>query len=110
MSLLTRTTLLLALLIGVMVFHPNGSSQTSQLQAIPLPDGKSGIGFDDLQYANHLQKVLIPSGRSGNLNLIDPSNLSLVTLSGFSSERSFQGGHGEGTTSADEGNGFLFAI
>jgi hypothetical protein len=78
---------------------------------IALPDGPGGIGFDDLGFARDLHKVLVPAGRTGNLVLIDPVTHELTTVSGFSrSEASGGGGHGDGTTSADEGAGLLFAI
>ena len=81
----------------------------SQLSAIELPGGSAGIGFDDLQFLLKLAKVLVPAGRTGNLVLVDPETYDLTVISGFSSEEQFQGGHGEGTTSADAGQGLLFA-
>jgi len=53
--------------------------------------------------------VLVPAGRSGNLDLIDPVTKQVTAIGGFSSRTSFGGGHGQGVTSADEGRGFLFA-
>jgi hypothetical protein len=31
-----------------------------------LPGGRGGIGFDDLQFASGLGKLLVPAGRPGN--------------------------------------------
>src|SRR6476469_1119612 len=70
--------------------------------AIALPDGARGIGYDDLQYAPGLKRVLVPAGRTGRLVLIDPATRALTSIAGFSSSASFAGGHGEGTTSAVE--------
>jgi hypothetical protein len=39
---------------------------------IQLPGGESGIGLDDLRYSRKLGRVLVPAGRTGNLDLIDP--------------------------------------
>ena len=78
--------------------------------ALVLPDGAAGIGFDDLRFSAKLDRVLAPAGRTGKLDLIDPKSLAIESVDGFSSGATFEGGHGEGTTSVDEGGGFLFAI
>ena len=76
---------------------------------LTLPGGDGGIGFDDMGFAAALHKVLVPAGRSGNLDLIDPETKHVTAIGGFSSRASFGGGHGQGVTSADEGSGLLFA-
>src|SRR5262245_41591896 len=76
---------------------------------LPLPDGKGGIGFDDLTFSASLGKVLVPSGRTGRLNLIDPKTHAIESIGGFSSQIGFAGGHGAGTTSADSGRGLIVA-
>jgi hypothetical protein len=76
---------------------------------LALPGGDGGIGFDDMGFAPSLHKVLVPAGRSGNLDLIDPDTKQVTAIGGFSSRTSFGGGHGQGVTSADEGRGLLFA-
>lgn len=78
--------------------------------AVPLPGGAAGIGFDDLRFAAPLHRLLVPAGRTGDLDLVDPVSRQIVQLSGFSSQGDFESGHGEGTTSADLGDGKLFAI
>src|SRR5262249_34548841 len=80
-----------------------------QPKPIPLPGGSGGIGFDDLGYSVQLGQVLVPAGRTGNLDLVDPKTLTITTIGGFSAQANFGGGHGEGTTSVDIGNGLLFA-
>jgi hypothetical protein len=79
------------------------------LTTLPLPDGKEGIGFDDLGFSPALHRVLAPSGRTGRLNLIDPKSRAIDSIDGFSARGNFVSGHGEGTTSADFGHGLLFA-
>jgi len=75
------------------------------LVAIDLPGGKPGIGFDDLQYSPRLKKVLAPGGRSGKLDLIDPATGAVTSIGGFSTAKSFDGGHDFGITSvADTGS------
>src|SRR6266567_1693484 len=80
-----------------------------QPKPIPLPGGSAGIGFDDLGYSAELGQVLVPAGRTGNLDLVDPKTLAITTIGGFSAQANYGGGHGEGTTSADAGGGLLFA-
>src|ERR1019366_9691794 len=85
------------------------AGETIVPQPLPLPGGESGIGFDDMGFAPSIHKVLVPAGRSGNLDLIDPDTKQVTPIGGFSSRASFGGGHGQGVTSADEGRGLLFA-
>jgi hypothetical protein len=79
------------------------------LTPLSLPYAEGGIGFDDLLFSSALNRVLVPSGRTGLLNLIDPKSRAVESIGGFSSEERFGGGHGEGTTSADTGHGLIFA-
>lgn len=76
---------------------------------VQLPGGSPGIGFDDMVFSPALHRILVPAGRSGNLDLIDPSTAEVVPIGGFSASEKFVEGHGEGTTSADAGRGLLFA-
>ena len=75
-------------------------------KGIELPAGKPGIGFDDLQYSWRLKRVLVPAGRSGNLDLVDPATGKVATvIGGFSTAKAFDGGHDFGITSvADTGS------
>lgn len=75
-----------------------------------LPGGDAGIGFDDLTFSPSLHRILAPAGRTGKLVLIDPKTQKIDSIAGFSTDADkFGGGHGEGTTSADAGGGFIFA-
>ena len=80
------------------------------IDAIALPDGAGGIGFDDLRYSPELHRVVVPAGRTGRVNLIDPRTRGVEAIAGFSSTRPGARGHTEGTTSADAGEGVLFAL
>src|SRR6266516_1126535 len=79
-------------------------------ETIAIADDKKGIGFDDLRYSAALHRVLVPAGRTGKLVLIDPTNHQKAVIAGLSTEKTYGGGHGEGTTSVDEGEGALYAI
>jgi DNA-binding beta-propeller fold protein YncE len=85
------------------------AGETIALKPLSLPGGENGIGFDDMGFAPSIHRVLVPAGRSGNLDLIDPDTEQITAIGGFSSRASFGGGHGQGVTSADEGRGLLFA-
>jgi DNA-binding beta-propeller fold protein YncE len=77
---------------------------------VPMPGGAAGIGFDDLRYSPELARVVVPAGRTGKLDLVDPRTRAVEPVDGFSRTDSPTRGHGDGTTSADVGDGFVFAI
>lgn len=52
--------------------QPAAQPQTQEQSVIKIPGGDAGIGFDDLRFSMKLGRVLVPSGRTGSLNLIDP--------------------------------------
>src|SRR6516165_2537707 len=74
---------------------------------VPLPDGRPGIGFDDLRFSP-TYRILAPGGRSGKLDLVDPATLSVTAIDSFSMAPLYFGGHDQGATSVDVGGGFLF--
>jgi DNA-binding beta-propeller fold protein YncE len=74
---------------------------------VPLPDGRPGIGFDDLKFSP-TGGVLAPGGRSGNLDLVDPATLAVTAIGGFSAAPLHFAGHDQGPTAVDEGGGFFF--
>jgi hypothetical protein len=100
----------LAALLAASAARPASPAPPSTVIPVPLPGGGGGIGFDDLLFARGIGRVVVPAGRSGNLDLIDPASRQVVAIGGFRRSDRFGGGHGEGTTSADEGRGHLFAI
>jgi DNA-binding beta-propeller fold protein YncE len=75
---------------------------------VPLPEGEGGIGFDDLRFSPTLGKVLVPAGRTGRLDLVEPRTSAVTAISGFGGAPSYGGGHRDGPTSVDEGEGLLF--
>jgi DNA-binding beta-propeller fold protein YncE len=91
----------LALLMAACASSPTG-------QRVSLPEGGTGIGFDDLRYSPNLHRVLVPAGRTGTLDLVDPDTLSVTSISGFGSVVGYSGSHDDGPTSVDEGNGVLY--
>jgi len=85
----------------------SGASEKGKFIAISLPGGQGGIGFDDLGFSASLHRVLVPAGQSGTLDLIDPDTRKVSSIRGFANGTMFDGGHGEGITSVDEGKEFL---
>lgn len=69
-----------------------------------------GIGFDDLWFSPEQHAVLAPAGGTGCVQLFDSGSLAQTSLCGIGPGGAYAGGHGEGTTSADFGAGFVFAI
>ena len=75
---------------------------------VALPGGSGGIGFDDLRWAPSSGRVLVPAGRTGELDLVDPDSAAVDAVGGFGTMASYGGGHDDGPTSVDEGGGWLF--
>lgn len=98
----------LCVFVVIILFSLQVNSAEVATKTVPLPEGSGGIGFDDIQYSSAMKKVLVPSGRTGMLNLVDPESLAVTSISGFSAAKDYKGGHGEGITSVDEGKGVLF--
>ncbi len=95
-----------ALLFGGVVLAASFSPAQT---AIEIPGGSAGVGFDDLRFAPTSGKVLVPAGRTGVLALVDPATGEVTAITGFSAKTEFSGGHDDGVTSADEGQGWIFA-
>ncbi len=103
------TTLFVFLLVVSLVPMVLAEKQQASRE-VPLPGGTGEIGFDDLQFSAALNRVLIPAGRTGQLDLVDPATLAVTSIGGFSSDKpgSKGGGHGEGITSVDTGKSVLY--
>ena len=76
---------------------------------LSLPGGEGGIGFDDLRFSADLHQLLVPAGASGRLDLVDPKTQGISEIAGFSTAPQRERGHSQGTTSADSGDGLVFA-
>jgi DNA-binding beta-propeller fold protein YncE len=99
---------LLAAICGWGLTGPAWSSDIPT-ERVQLPGGEAGIGFDDLQFSPVLKQVLVPGGRTGSLFLISAATHEVTVIGGFSSKESYKGGHGDGTTSACEAGGLVYA-
>src|SRR5919201_230406 len=76
---------------------------------LSLPGGEGGIGFDDLRFSADLHHLLVPAGASGRLDLVDPKTQGISEIAGFSTAPQRERGHSQGTTSADSGDGLVYA-
>ncbi|HEX8796411.1 MAG TPA: hypothetical protein VF765_35915, partial [Polyangiaceae bacterium] len=56
---------------------------------VMLPGGSPGIGFDDVRFSGTLSQILVPAGRSGNLDLVDPSSEVPTPVGGFASSPTY---------------------
>src|SRR5262245_18095201 len=97
----TFRVLVVAVTLGTTT-RASGTPTMPRPASIAIPDGERGIGYDDLQYAPDLKRILVPAGRTGRLVLLAPATKAVTSIAGFSSAGSFGGGHGQGTTSAAE--------
>ncbi len=77
---------------------------------IAIPQGSPGIGFDDLRFSPTLDQLLVPAGRTGDLDLVDPSSEIVTPIGGFSSQATYGADDTFGVTSADEGDGTVYAV
>jgi len=67
--------------------------------AVSLPGGEEGIGFDDIVYAQALHQLIVPAAQTGRVYLIDPATWSHESCAVWQGR----------TTSADAGEGYVFA-
>jgi hypothetical protein len=78
---------------------------------VQLPDASPGIGFDDMGYSPELKKLIVPAGRTGAIDLIDPLTNEITVIKGFTMSTMFTlGKHRSGSTSASYGADKIYAI
>src|SRR5512146_3156697 len=61
----------------------NPFNLTTQIAPLPF---KGPVSFDDLTYDSQLRRVIIPAAETGQVALIDPANLQVQLISGFSQQ------------------------
>jgi hypothetical protein len=85
------------------------AAAAATLSPLEVPGADGPVGFDDLRFSADLRKVLVPAGRTGRVDLVDPETRAVEEIVGFSTSRGVGRGHDESTTSADSGEGLIFA-
>lgn len=111
-ALASSAAVALAAALALAETRPASASKPAAavVEPLALPDGAAGIGFDDLRFDPAAGRVLVPAGRSGNLDLIDPATRQVTAIGGFSRAASYGEGHGQSVTSVDVGaGGVLYA-
>ena len=68
-------------------------------EAVSLTGGEQGSGFDDIVYAPALRQIIVPAAQTGRVYLIDPATRSHESCGVWQGR----------TTSADAGDGYVFA-
>jgi len=77
---------------------------------LAMPDrGHDGIGFDDMQFSP-AHGVIVPGGRTGHVDLIDPDTLAVRAIGSFSMTPTYAGGQASAVTSADDTGRWLIAM
>jgi hypothetical protein len=94
---------------GVAPRSARAADPAIRVEPLALPDGNGGIGFDDLRFDAATRRLLIPAGRTGNVDVIDAATGAIAPIAGFSKIARYDAGHGQSVTSVDVGGGFLFA-
>lgn len=96
-------------MVQIIVLAVALAAAPESLSPIALPGAVGPVGFDDLRFSPELRRVVVPAGRTGRIDLVDPESHAIEEIAGFSSSRQAGRGHGESTTSADTGEGLVFA-
>jgi DNA-binding beta-propeller fold protein YncE len=78
---------------------PGQTKKTVKAVAVSLSGGAERIGFDDIVYAPALHQVIVPAAQTGRVYLIDPATSSHESCAVWQGR----------TTSADAGEGYIFA-
>jgi DNA-binding beta-propeller fold protein YncE len=78
---------------------PRQTENAVKAVAVSLPGGEEGIGFDDIVYAPAMHQVIVPAAQTGRVYLIDPATSSHESCAVWQGR----------TTSADAGDGYVFA-
>lgn len=89
------------------------ATASSHAEVVTLPGARPGIGFDDLRFCSFpgsFDAVVVPAGRTGNVDFIDPISAQVMSLGGFSTEPTYRGANDFGVTSADGDFDGLFAV
>jgi len=76
---------------------------------IQMPYQGKSLGFDDMTFASSLNRIIVPAAQSGALAMINPDNQKVSQWDPIVPKGQGPDHDGSGTTSADTGDGLVFA-
>ena len=98
---------LILTLLALTACPPSFAGDAPKPAAVAL--GASGLHLDDFYYDSNLKRVVVPAGRTGKLVLIDPETRAQESLEVFPEPKDGSP-EAAGLTSADGGEGLIFAL
>jgi hypothetical protein len=105
-----RSAIIILVLIGLLTgcnsLKLNPYNLTTRIAPLPF---NSPISFDEVTYDSQLHRVIIPAGESGQVALIDPANMHVQLISGFSRQLDIANPM-IGSSSVALAGGFLYGL
>ena len=105
-----RCVPLLGLMCFLLAVCPAEAKQSIPA-TIDIPGAEGGVSFNDITYSPKLNKVIIPSGGTGQTVLIEPETGATRSVGLLRPGSTYvKGGPFQGVNSADEGEGVIFMM
>ncbi len=105
-----RSAIIILVMIGLLTacssFKLNPYNLATRIAPLPF---NIPISFDDFTYDSQLHRVIIPAGETGQVALIDPANMQVQFISGFSRQVEV-GNPMIGASSVAVAGGFLYGL
>ena len=76
--------------------------------ALEIDEGS--VGFDEIVWAPRARRVIVPSGGTGKVHMLDPATGATEVVGGFGQSNELRGGHTQGPTSAVEADGLIVTV
>jgi DNA-binding beta-propeller fold protein YncE len=98
-----------SLLLTLLALALAVSARAEDAKPVSVPLGAPTLRLDDYYFDTTLKKIVVPAGRTGKLVLIDPETRSSESIEIFPVAKTDVSTAGAGITSADGGEGLIFA-
>ena len=95
--------------LGLLATAARAADVNLVAKPVPIPGGSGGVRIDDFYFDRLLGKLVLPAGRTGQLDFVDPESFVVEALGGFPVPKKSTGTPMGGLTSADAGPGVVFA-
>ena len=107
-----RNAIIILILSGLLTactsLKLNPFNLTTQIAPLPF---NIPISFDDFIYDSQLRRVIIPAGETGQVAIINPANMQVQLISGFSRQVDRKGASPVvGASSVAVAGGFLYGL